>query len=395
MRGSASHPRRYIIVQPCCQLCNRLRVLVSALALGILTNRAVLMDFDGSGSKSDYYGRFDDLFESPLRVQSTRTSRELRTAMTAGSERTLSWLHMMTGFLCDDPLSWQESVLIVQGSPAFLHSLRLSPSLAPAFDRAFGGLEGLFRDIVYELLMPRAELVEEARAFVRGLASAAVRPSTFVVGLHIRNGRDFRTRKLTEGEWSKLGVCARALVPGLEHDGDGDGGRTVEAAYVIATESADSQAAATAALGAQATVYKPSLPKGGGDGASSSREGAKRALVELLIVSMSNATVLTPMSSFSETAAALSGRPGLYFHFDKSRKFHFESATEVQPGCFVPWTSEMPGSMNLHSLLGELTCAEDVRHASRGSRWVEPTGLRFLDGTSALPEKLAKKVTPF
>jgi hypothetical protein len=117
----------------------------------------------------------------------------------------------------------------------------------------------------------------------------------------------------------------------------------------------------------------------------------------LLIVSMSNASVLTPMSSFSETAAALSGRPGLYFHFDLSRKFHHESATEALPGCFVPWTSEMPGSMNMHSILSALPCAESVRAADEArSPWTRPAGLRFLHGgRSRLPEELAKKVTPY
>ena len=60
-----------------------------------------------------------------------------------------------------------------------------------------------------------------------------------------------------------------------------------------------------------------------------------------LAVAMTNVTLLTPMSSFSETVAALNGRPGMYFHFDTTRKFHFESATEARAGCFVPWTAEM------------------------------------------------------
>jgi uncharacterized membrane protein YgcG len=69
--GRGALPRRFLLVKPCCQLCNRVRVLVSALALGILTDRAVLMEFDGNGHDGEYYGRFADLFDAPLRVQAT------------------------------------------------------------------------------------------------------------------------------------------------------------------------------------------------------------------------------------------------------------------------------------------------------------------------------------
>jgi hypothetical protein len=131
-RESATHaevpsrgllPRRFIVVRPCCQLCNRMRVLVSALALGILTDRAVLIDFDGSssgatvGAQSDYYGRFDDLFDSPIAVQS-RLPRDVEArgavtgaggdglnAATGTGTRSLPWLTMMTDFMCTDPLS--------------------------------------------------------------------------------------------------------------------------------------------------------------------------------------------------------------------------------------------------------------------------------------------------
>ena len=104
------------------------------------------------------------------------------------------------------------------------------------------------------------------------------------------------------------------------------------------------------------------------------------------------------MSSFSETAAALNGRPGIYFHFDTSRKFHHESATEALPGCFVPWTAEMPGSMNLHSTLSKQLsrgCAQRVLDADGGSPWTRPTGLRFLDGKAKMVAALAKRVTPY
>ena len=74
--GRGMLPRRFLVVRPCCQLCNRVRVLISALALGMLTDRAVLISFDGAG-RDGYYGRFDDLFDAPVAVQAGRTLREV------------------------------------------------------------------------------------------------------------------------------------------------------------------------------------------------------------------------------------------------------------------------------------------------------------------------------
>ena len=189
--NNETRPLRYIVVNPCCQLCNRLRVLVSAVALGILTERAVVMDFDHG-----YYGRcassprqqpapaalsacspqclqprafrFADLFSSPLAPLRGEPPKGVPGAGRAG--RSLGWLHCMQGFLCDDPLSWTEvacnptcpacnptctacnptcpacnlmcpacnpmQVVVSMGSPSFLHSIWLNPKLRTRFTQA-------------------------------------------------------------------------------------------------------------------------------------------------------------------------------------------------------------------------------------------------------------------
>ena len=66
----------------------------------------------------------------------------------------------------------------------------------------------------------------------------------------------------------------------------------------------------------------------------------------------------------------------------------------MRSGCFAPWTSEMPGSMDLHAALDKLPCAGAVRDAD-DTLWSHPTGLQFLDGTSAMPDKLARKVSSY
>ena len=102
--NNETRPLRYLVVKPCCQLCNRLRVLLSAVALGILTERAVVMDFD-----RDYYGKFTDLFASPL----SPLKGEPPTGVPGARRvRSLGWLHCMQGFLCDDPQQWPEAVRV-------------------------------------------------------------------------------------------------------------------------------------------------------------------------------------------------------------------------------------------------------------------------------------------
>lgn len=54
----------------------------------------------------------------------------------------------------------------------------------------------------------------------------------------------------------------------------------------------------------------------------------------------------------------------------------------------------MPGSMDLHTLIDALPCAGAVRGAD-DTMWSHPTGLRFLDGRTEMPDKLAKKVSSF
>jgi len=54
----------------------------------------------------------------------------------------------------------------------------------------------------------------------------------------------------------------------------------------------------------------------------------------------------------------------------------------------------MPGSMDLHAVLDKLPCATAVRDAD-DTLWSHPKGLQFLDGTSAMPDKLARKVSSY
>lgn len=389
-------PRRFIIVRPCCQLCNRVRVLVSALVLGVLTSRAVLMDFDGG-----YYGRLLDMF-SP-RVQ-------LATFSTPRPEKSLAWEHMLHDFLCTDALGPGLSsvpTVVLSGSPCFMHVLHLNPSLRHAFTRAFGSAEGLFAAVVSRVLPVSDDVAGQlsaahaqiqaaaAQAGARGAGGASPpgapsSPRPFIVGVHVRNGRDFRSNKLTPEQWAQLAQCARDAVPAH---------RAAEAVWYVATDGEESRHAARAAfgeaVGASRVVIFPGFAHGKscrGDNCSVSRAGAVYSLVELMLLARCDLRILTPMSSFSETAAALSARRGVYFHPDRQRKFHYESAVEVLPHCLVPFTAEMPGSMQLSDTLRSLPCGRRVQKLD-DSAWSHPFGLRFLDNSSALPVQLARRHT--
>ena len=82
----------------------------------------------------------------------------------------------MSDLMCDEPLEWHEDVVTISGSPAFLHTLRLNPSLRDAYDDAFGGEAGLFAAIFNTLLRPRAEIVADGS---RDMCVARLRTARF------------------------------------------------------------------------------------------------------------------------------------------------------------------------------------------------------------------------
>ena len=64
---------------------------------------------------------------------------------------------------------------------------------------------------------PQPHILRQAQSFVAKVASegggggGGGENGTFVVALHVRNGRDFRSKKLTDAEWGRLADCAGAL----------------------------------------------------------------------------------------------------------------------------------------------------------------------------------------
>ena len=110
--------------------------------------------------KKDYYATLEDLFASPLHVP-----RELPAAAMS-APRSLSWLHLMRGFLCERPLEWKERVVVLEGSACFLHNLWLNPSLRQEFASRFGSPEGLFAELFWKLLPPHPELMREVQRLI-------------------------------------------------------------------------------------------------------------------------------------------------------------------------------------------------------------------------------------
>ncbi|KAJ1631514.1 hypothetical protein T492DRAFT_995156 [Pavlovales sp. CCMP2436] len=382
--------RRFVVVRPCCQLCNRLRTLVSSIALGILTDRAVLIDFEAEG----YYGRLHDLYAPTVPL-------DAHLVATPKPKAALSWEFLLHGFLCDSAAVQRggAGTLEVHGAPCFLHALHLHPALSGRFREAFGGPEGLFAAIYRHFLPLERSLqarIDASFASLIGLSPGADavhagRPLT--VGVHVRNGGDFRSAKLSAIEWARLARSALELLP-IE--------RRAAAVFFVAADGAASRETARETfanlLGSSARVLLlPGLAKRTGCKADDadctvSREGARVSLLELSLLAACNVRVLSPMSSFSEMAAAVSARRAAYFHPDLQRKFHYETAVEVLPRVFVPHSVEMPASIALGRTLDALTCGPAVRAAAGADDvWTRPRGLIFLNGSRAMPHTLARK----
>ncbi|KAJ1635709.1 hypothetical protein T492DRAFT_1131421 [Pavlovales sp. CCMP2436] len=297
------------------------------------------------------------------------------------------------------PVLPRAGALEVHGAPCFLHALHLHPALAGRFREAFGGPEGLFAAI-YRHFLPlersRQARIDASFASLLGLspgagAADAGRPLT--VGVHVRNGGDFRSAKLSAIEWSRLARSALELLPRE---------RRAAVVFFVAADGAASRETAretfTNLLGSSARVLLlPGLVKRAGCKADDadctvSREGARVSLLELSLLAACDVRVLSPMSSFSEMAAAVSARRAAYFHSDLQRKFHYETAVEVLPRVFVPHTVEMPASIALGRTLDALPCGPAVRAAAGADDvWTRPHGLIFLNGSRAMPHTLARK----
>ena len=157
---------------------------MSAIALGVLTKRAVLMNFE------EDYGSFKGLFASPLEISPA--------GIPAGPTRVLPWLDVMEKFVCETPHEWSEDTVVVQGAPGFLHAIWLNPSLRGEFEAKFGPTDdGLFADIFWALTPPQPHILRQAQSFVAKVASeggGGGRRERRLWSRRVRGGRDFGRR---------------------------------------------------------------------------------------------------------------------------------------------------------------------------------------------------------
>eukprot|EP00462_Mataza_sp_D1_P005383 CAMPEP_0175120590 /NCGR_PEP_ID=MMETSP0087-20121206/705_1 /TAXON_ID=136419 /ORGANISM="Unknown Unknown, Strain D1" /LENGTH=433 /DNA_ID=CAMNT_0016402053 /DNA_START=63 /DNA_END=1364 /DNA_ORIENTATION=+ len=308
--------KRFVIAAPSGQMNNRVRVLVSILVFGLLTNRMAVINFD-----KGYYAKLSDLFDTPYDMDANQVSG-LRGA------RSLEDSDVDT-FLCQDfnRMFADDDAVQFNTPPSLVPFFFRNPHHQPTLKGWFGGEEFIYRDIVRRFLRPTREVAEMRDAWLhKHQQTAAHRP--YMLGIHLRMGTDLRPSPNQE-EWEHLLECAVKVVP-QQH-------KATAIWYVAAdTQETRDKALSTFSGDGKVVFYGDKWLR------SNNPAGVKSALVELLLLAEADNRLLTPASSYGEQAMAIAGKPSYYIKSTVPRppKIAYKALHPVTSHCFRTFTSQ-------------------------------------------------------
>ena len=357
----AGVPQRFVIVRPQAQMNNRLRVIVSGIVLGMLTQRAMLVEFSDG-----YYASISDVFSPPIAMD----LKNYRAQLPSGAGDTLSMDDLET-ILCTDYNTRFQGVSIDVGSP---------PNLIPFFWRNphhhaqlsqwFGGVEEHIYQLVSKRFLVPSQTVKDmmqrfreknfalpagAGAAAAGAGAAAgSAQGVYKLGIHLRWGGDHRPQPVLDSEWADMVECAAAVVPRSF--------RTTSGLVVfVAADTDESRSKARALLSAkfpQARVvfYEQWLR-------SDNVPGVQAALTELLLLSECDNLILTPASSYGEQAQALAGKPGYYVKspVPNPARIQYSNTHQIAPNCLRPYSSQ-PTVEHFSTTIKQASCYHPDMH---------------------------------
>jgi hypothetical protein len=325
---------RVISVQPVAQLTNRMRVILGALLVGIITDRVLLVQ----GFGAEFNAGLMDLFAPILSVER---------GVPEGSVVSLSiedWESMYCGGGSGEVLDNPAVSLVVDGLHFFIADLYAQSSFRAAYNDVFGRWDGRIFAHAYAYFFPPAPAIARDVANYR----SAVFGGHFMVGLHIRSGGDFQD-PMTDADWSAFRTCAEALVP-PERRND------VRYFAAVDTQAARTRTAALFAnSSADVLFFKDYL-------VSNTVVGVQRALTDQLLVASCDLLVVTPASSYSEAATLLAeGRPAYYANLSHAQWWYGPAPPSRWAGgaCRMPLYAQLE-NQNVMRHLPAVSCAASM-----------------------------------
>jgi hypothetical protein len=324
--------KKYVFVSTNAQMNNRVRLLVTGIVLGMLTDRAVVSDFK-------YHASLSDLFDSPIQMEAANYKGIPRAGHSIG-------VKSINSVLCADLLGLDAQVISITGGPSLIPLLYRNPHLHDLLHEWFGDEENIYHAVTKFFLPPSAPVSSIVQTFVRDEFEGA----SFVLGIHLRWGNDMRPNMpVLDQEWDNLRRCAEAVVP-AQHKHN--------VVWFVAADTQESREKAIQKL-AKAGVRRI-VAAGERTVRSNTVPGVQAALADLLILAECDNLVLTPSSSYGEQAMALSGKPA---YFTRDAKAHggrlpqltYSALHEVVSSCYRTYTSQ-PSIQGMSEMLKKGTC---------------------------------------
>lgn len=282
--ASQRNPRinsRVIVVHPNAQMANRLRITVGALAIGLLLDKAVGVHFSDG-----WFAALSDIINPAIDIQVP--------ALKSKQGREVSWKDA----LCTDWNATRDDNggIALNGNTYLMTLLSRNARLKERWREVFGGSTDVYRMIFTRFFRPSDQIQQRLASF----RSANKLTDKIVVGLHIRSGGDFR-RPMSDADWKRYRECAELMT--LRARGRRPG--ISDVVWMVVTDTQKAREKAEQELGANrqsaaVLFYDKFL-------ISNTKIGVQNAFVDMLLVTFSDARVLTPGSSYSEFAYTMAG----------------------------------------------------------------------------------------
>lgn len=327
-------PHRFVIARPQAQMNNRLRVIVSGIVLGMLTNRALLVEFSDG-----YYAALSDVFNPPIAMD----LKLYRSRLPGGSGDALSMDDLETILCADFNVRFQGVSIDVGSPPNLIPFFWRNPSHHAQLAAWFGGVEEhIYRAVSQRFLRPSQTVQDMMQSFrlqnfqgasATAATAGAPQQPVYKLGVHLRWGGDFRPQPVLDSEWDDMVECAATVVPRAY--------RTSSALVVfVAADTDESRSKARAMLGAKFPAARLAFYEQWQR--SDNVPGVQAALTELLLLSECDNLILTPASSYGEQAQALAGKPGYYVRsvVPNPARVQYSNTHQIAKNCLRPYSSQ-------------------------------------------------------